>query len=188
MGRERPVYARLPAPGPHRDRPRSAHPGPCRRRCRSCNSLQVLDSAAVDQADRDARETLQALRERGLRMTPQRQAIVTEIMRAPGHISPAAVARRIQERMPGVNPSTVYRTLSLLEELGYLSHAHMETGAEYHRAGEGGHVHLTCSNCGAEDDLSLAEAESLERLVRKHRGFRPDLTHFAISGLCASCQ
>ena len=129
-----------------------------------------------------------ALRARGVRMTPQRLAIVAEVMRAPGHISPPAVARRVQRKVPGVNPSTVYRTLSLLEETGFLSHSHLEGGAEYHRAGEDRHVHLTCSNCGAEDDLSLEEAESLQRLVRKHRGFSPDLTHFAISGLCAACQ
>jgi Fur family ferric uptake transcriptional regulator len=143
---------------------------------------------SMEERGRDVGQVLSALRGRGLRMTPQRQAIVSEVMRAQGHISPAAVARRVQDQMPGVNPSTVYRTLSLLEDLGILSHAHLEGGAEYHRAGEGGHVHLTCSRCGAEDDLSLPEAESLEQLIRRHHGFRPDLTHFAISGLCAACQ
>jgi Fe2+ or Zn2+ uptake regulation protein len=34
----------------------------------------------------------------------------------------------------------------------------------------------------------MAEAESLKRLLQEHRGFQPDLTHFAISGLCASCR
>jgi Fur family ferric uptake transcriptional regulator len=72
--------------------------------------------------------------------------------------------------------------------VGIISHSHLETGAEYHHAGESGHVHLTCSSCGAEDDLSLGEAESLEKLIMKHKGFRPDLTHFAISGLCRRCQ
>jgi Fur family ferric uptake transcriptional regulator len=138
--------------------------------------------------DRELSGMLAALRGRGLRMTPQRQAIVSEVMQATGHISPTDVARRVQDRMPGVNPSTVYRTLAMLEDMGILSHAHLEGGAEYHRAGEGGHVHLTCSRCGTEDDLSLGEAESLEQLIRQHRGFRPDLTHFAISGLCAACQ
>ena len=121
-------------------------------------------------------------------MTPQRQAIVAEVMRSKGHISPAVLARRVQERIPGVNASTVYRTLALLEEVGLLSHSHLEGGAEYHRVEEAGHVHLACSRCGAEDDLSMREARSLERLIGRHRGFRPDLTHFAISGLCRSCQ
>jgi Fur family ferric uptake transcriptional regulator len=121
-------------------------------------------------------------------MTPQRRAIVVEVMRTQGHISPTTIARRVQGGMPGVNASTVYRTLSLLEEIGVLSHAHLESGAEYHRAEDAGHVHLACSRCGAEDDLSIDEAQALERLIRRHHGFAPDLTHFAISGLCAACQ
>lgn len=120
-------------------------------------------------------------------MTPQRRAIVAEVMRTRGHISPTALARKVQGEMPGVNASTIYRTLTLLEEVGVLSHAHLESGAEYHRAEEAGHVHLTCSNCGAEDDLSLGEARALTQLIERHRGFTPDLTHFAISGLCAEC-
>ncbi|MBI2238045.1 MAG: transcriptional repressor [Actinobacteria bacterium] len=131
---------------------------------------------------------IQVLRAKGLRMTPQRRAIVAEVMRTKGHISPTALARKVQGEMPGVNASTIYRTLSLLEEMGVLSHAHLETGAEYHRAEEAGHVHLTCSRCGAEDDLSLAEAEALQELINRHHGFLPDLTHFAISGLCSECQ
>jgi Fur family transcriptional regulator, ferric uptake regulator len=131
---------------------------------------------------------MELLRSKGLRMTPQRRAIVIEVMRATGHISPPAVARRVQGEMPGVNASTVYRTLSLLEDVGVLSHAHLETGAEYHRAEDAGHVHLTCSSCGAEDDLSGDEADALQRVIEQHRGFAPDLTHFAISGLCSACR
>jgi Fur family ferric uptake transcriptional regulator len=137
--------------------------------------------AAVD-------DVLGLMRTRGLRMTPQRRAIVTEIMLTRGHISPAAVARRVQERIPGVNPSTVYRTMGLLEQVGVLSHAHLESGAEYHRRTEGKHVHLTCSECGMDESLSMVEAEHLEHLIAGHHGFRADLTHFAISGLCTNCQ
>lgn len=121
-------------------------------------------------------------------MTPQRRAILSEVMRTKGHISPTALARKVQGEMPGVNASTIYRTLSMLEDAGVLAHAHLESGPEYHRTEEAGHVHLTCSRCGAEDDLSLNEAEALQRLIERHRGFRPDLTHFAISGLCADCR
>src|SRR5436309_15605649 len=132
-------------------------------------------------------DVLELLRSKGLRMTPQRRAIVAEVMRTPGHISPTAIARRVQGDMPGVNASTVYRTLTLLEEVGVLQHSHLESGAEYHRSEEAEHVHLTCSNCGADDALSLREAVALQALIRRHRSFRADLTHFAITGLCADC-
>lgn len=133
-------------------------------------------------------DAMDVLRQRGLRMTPQRRAIVAEVMRTQGHISPTGIARKVQGEMPGVNASTVYRTLSLLEEVGVLAHSHLESGAEYHRTEEAGHVHLTCSSCGAEDDLSLDEADALHRLIERHHGFSPDLTHFAISGRCADCR
>jgi Fur family ferric uptake transcriptional regulator len=138
-------------------------------------------------ATHEYNEVLDTLRSRGLRMTPQRRAIVSEVMRASGHISPATIARRVESEMPGVNPSTVYRTLTLLEDVGVLQHSHLETGAEYHRSEDAQHVHLTCHRCGRDDALSLDEAGKLHTLIRRHRGFEADLTHFAITGLCAEC-
>jgi Fur family transcriptional regulator, ferric uptake regulator len=128
------------------------------------------------------------LRQRGLRVTPQRRAILAEVMRADDHISAAGLATRVNDRIPGVNPSTVYRTLALLDDLGVLTHAHSEEGVEYHRAEESGHVHLICSRCGAEKSLERSAARPLERLIHRRHGFAADLTHFAISGLCLRCQ
>ena len=133
-------------------------------------------------------DVIDLLRSRGLRMTPQRRAIVSEVMRTNGHIAPAEIARRVQGDMPGVNASTVYRTLALLEEVGVLQHSHLETGAEYHKSSEAQHVHLTCHRCGRDDALSIAEATRLGDLIHRHHGFEPDLTHFAITGLCVDCQ
>ena len=141
-----------------------------------------MSTVAIDFA-----EVMNLLRTRGLRMTPQRRAIVSEVMRTQGHISPTAIARKVQGEMPGVNASTVYRTLTLLEEVGVLQHSHLEAGAEYHRTDEAQHVHLTCARCGRDDALSIQEAGKLGALINAHRGFVADLTHFAITGLCAEC-
>jgi len=141
-----------------------------------------MERGAIEFAD-----VMDLLKERGLRMTPQRRAIVSEVMRTQGHIAPAEISRKIQGDMPGVNASTIYRTLSLLEEVGVLQHSHLESGAEYHKADEAQHVHLSCHRCGRDDALSLAEAEELGELIHHHHGFVADLTHFAITGLCADC-
>ncbi len=126
-----------------------------------------------------------ALRARGLRMTSQRRAIVAEVLVAEGHISPTSVYERVRAKLPGVNASTVYRTLDVLEEAGVLSQAQLPSGVEYHRAAEGDHAHLVCRRCGAGDVLP---AEPLVELIRRERGFEADLTHFAIWGLCAGCR
>ena len=61
------------------------------------------------------------LRAQGLRMTPQRLAIVQEIMTTEGYIVPVEVVARVQAKVPGVSAATVYRTLERLEQLGLLT-------------------------------------------------------------------
>ena len=75
-----------------------------------------LQQAATIRRVNDRADLMQLLKEKGLRMTPQRYAIVSEIMRERGHINPAAIARKVRQRMPGINASTVYRTVTMLEE------------------------------------------------------------------------
>ncbi len=171
---------------PPRSFPSGSRRGTCKPWLCTCNEL--LHSPTVERAPSDFAEVMARLREHGLRMTPQRRAIVSEVMRTQGHISPAQMARTIQGEMPGVNASTIYRTLTLLEEVGVLQHSHLESGAEYHKADEAQHVHLTCSRCGRDDALSLKEADKLGSLIHAHHGFVADLTHFAITGLCADCS
>lgn len=129
-----------------------------------------------------------ALRARGYRMTPQRLAIVAEIMRIDGHIAPQDVAQRVKERIPGLNDSTVYRTLELLEGLGFLAHAHLGGGPEYHRTEDAGHVHLVCARCGRKQNVPVEETEPLRGAMEELTGFLPDFTHFAVSGLCSGCR
>ena len=135
-----------------------------------------------------ADEVLEQLRILGCRMTSQRRAIVTEIMASDGHISPTEIAQRVSDQVPGVNASTVYRTLYLLEDVGVLSHVHLEAGPEYQLRTEAPHVHLACATCGSEDSMPLEELLRVRDLIVAARDFTPDLTHFAISGTCPSCR
>ena len=130
---------------------------------------------------------IELLRSQGMRMTPQRIAIVQEIMSAPGYLVPLAVIERVKARVPGVSASTVYRTLERLEELGVLAHVHLENGLGYHQVSEAQHAHLRCTACGAELEVSEAVVHQLERSVEQEHGFRPDFSHHPISGLCSAC-
>ena len=133
-------------------------------------------------------DAIELLRSQGMRMTPQRVAIVTEIMTTPGYVTPTEVIERVKARIPGVSPSTVYRTLERLEELGVLAHVHLEGGTGYHRLEEPRHAHLTCARCGRDRELSPQVLAQLSELVEQSEGFRPDFTHYAIWGVCADCR
>src|SRR6266496_3801767 len=110
---------------------------------------------------------VEMLRERGLRMTPQRQLILEAVQAMQGHISVEAVHARVAARFPQVNISTVYRTLELLQDLGLVTHTHFDDGvAQYHRADEGLHQHLVCRSCGSEQELDLEVLRPLGRELR----------------------
>jgi Fur family transcriptional regulator, ferric uptake regulator len=139
--------------------------------------------------DNERVETLVGeLRAAGCRVTPQRRAVLEEVVAQEGHISPVQLAERVSGKLPGVNPATVYRTLWLLDQLNILSHTHLEDGVSYHHADRADHVHLTCSNCGRKEVLGAEDVASMARLMQRHHGFAPDFTHFAIAGLCRDCR
>ncbi|MEU8570212.1 transcriptional repressor [Streptomyces pathocidini] len=127
------------------------------------------------------------LRKRGYRLTPQRQ-LVLEAVDELEHATPDEILTEVRRTAGGVNISTVYRTLELLEELGLVSHAHLGHGAPtYHLADRHHHLHLVCRDCSEviEADVSVA-AEFTERL-RETFGFDTDMKHFAIFGRCRDC-
>jgi len=89
------------------------------------------------------------LRDKGLRLTPQRE-LVLQAVRDLGHATPEEVAEKVRKTHPGINLSTVYRNLETLENVGLVQHTHLgHGGATYHAAEELTHLHLVCGNCGS---------------------------------------
>jgi Fur family ferric uptake transcriptional regulator len=127
------------------------------------------------------------LRSRGLRLTAQRQ-LVLEAVYALGHATPDQVHAKVAETAAGVNITTVYRTLELLEELGLVTHAHLSHGATtYHGVAEEQHVHLVCRSCHQVDDVPGSMLDQLSGDLSDARGFTVDVGHVALFGVCAAC-
>ena len=128
------------------------------------------------------------LRERGLRLTPQRQLIL-EAVHDLGHATPEQVHTAVRERVAGVNITTVYRTLELLEELGLVKHAHLSHGAPtYHAAAAPEHVHLICRVCGAITEVPPSTVAPLVDELDRNHGFVADVGHLTVFGMCAKCH
>ena len=134
-------------------------------------------------------ETVQALREAGHKATPQRLMILSALRHAEGHRTAAELFEQVQREYPYVDISTVYRTLAVLKELRLISETHMGGGdATFEWVGVERHHHLICRRC---NHVTLLDHHYLERLgaqIVSDLGFRSDMDHFAIFGLCARCQ
>jgi len=122
-------------------------------------------------------------------MTPQRQLILDAIASTRGHISADEVHQQVIRKFPDVNVTTVYRTLEVLEALGLMRHTHFHDGvAQYQRTDEAPHHHLVCTVCHQDTELDLEVLAPLAQELERRYGFKSDLTHTAIVGLCRACQ
>lgn len=131
---------------------------------------------------------INALRNLGYRITPQREMIVEALAHSPHHVTAEEIYAQVHERAPAVNIATVYRTLDLLVDLGLASRAGLQDGrVVYAASNHGPHLHLVCRACGCAIDASQEMLAALEGQIRQQYGFAADLQHLTIAGLCSSC-
>jgi Fur family transcriptional regulator, ferric uptake regulator len=128
------------------------------------------------------------LRARGYRVTPQRQLVLEAVTKLE-HATPEEIWADVQQTASGVNISTIYRALELLEQLGLVTHTHLGHGApRYHLAAEADHVHLVCSSCGRITQVPPDAVEALVSALDTSNGFQTDVGHLTVFGRCASCR
>ena len=128
------------------------------------------------------------LREKGYRLTPQRELILQAVERL-GHATPDEVLAEVRKQSTAVNASTVYRTLEVLEELGLVRHAHLSDRAPtYHSVRDHEHFHLVCRECqrvvSVDPDVLTPV---LDRLGTEY-SFVADVGHLTVFGRCLDCE
>ena len=128
------------------------------------------------------------LRSRGYRVTPQRQLVLEAITKLE-HATPEDICAEVQQTARGVNISTIYRTLELLEQIGLVAHTHLSHGAPtYHLASEADHVHLVCRDCGEVTEVSPDTVRDLVTRLDREFGFETEVRHLTVFGRCARCR
>src|SRR5260370_42187170 len=111
------------------------------------------------------------LRARGYRVTPQRQLVLEAVARL-DHATPEEIGAQVQQTARGVNISTIYRTLELLEQIGMVTHTHLGHGAPtYHLATDADHVHLVCRDCGRVTEVGPDAIRPLITALEERHGF-----------------
>jgi len=135
----------------------------------------------------DAADWQRLLREKGYRLTPQRE-LVLQAVDALGHATPDEVLAKVREQSAAINISTVYRSLELLEELGLVRHTHLSDRAPtYHSVTGHEHFHLVCRNCRSVVSVEPTVAAPLVDRLRDDFAFEADVGHLTIFGRCTTC-
>ena len=154
-----------------------------------CESTYAGARRQLEVAERS--QLARALRERGLQLTLQREAIYEAILTCPGHVCAEHVLDVVSQQRPGLqmNKTTVYRTVDLLVELGFvIEHKCGDGPAQYEPASRGHHSHLLCRLCGRLYDLDPGIVREMQEKLRARYGFVAELENYPTLGVCADCR
>ena len=157
-----------------------------------CNGLQLQKLAINNFGDwlicMEIAKGLERIREKGYRVTPQRQMILAAVRESGGHVTAVAVYDHIRTKLPSLNQATVYRTLDFLCELRLIAKAEIHGQVVYEVVQEERHHHLVCRQCGLVEELADHHLNELSQHLLTEHGFKAEVDHLAIPGLCAHCQ
>jgi Fur family ferric uptake transcriptional regulator len=134
----------------------------------------------------DQAECADRIREQGYRVTPQRLLLLDAVCEGEGHTAFDEIYERMQKKAPGINRATVYRSLDFLCELGLIYAAEIGGQTVYEIASKS-HHHLVCRRCGAVTELGTYHFEELANHLLEEHGFKAELEHLAITGICSKC-
>jgi methylated-DNA-[protein]-cysteine S-methyltransferase len=125
-----------------------------------------------------------SLRAHGLRVTPQRRAILSAFAGGQTeHLTADDVHERCRAALPDLGRGTVYATLSELTRLGLLRTLGRADPVRY-ETHVGEHSHFRCLHCGRVYDMDLDEASPVRRRLQ---GFVVERVHIELEGTCAAC-
>jgi Fe2+ or Zn2+ uptake regulation protein len=131
-------------------------------------------------------ELTEAFRQRGLKVTPQRQAIFRALHDHPGHPTAESVYETVRGEMPTISLRTVYQTLNDLAAMGELRQLSFGPGSARFDPNGDDHHHLVCERCGKVIDV-YADTSGVELAPAARQGFTVTTTQVVFRGLCAEC-
>jgi len=136
-------------------------------------------------------------RGRGSRWTASREAILNLLSKTSKHLSAKEIYQALFRIYPGIGLTTVYRTLDLLENMGFLKKIPLGSGENKYELisnADETHHHLICTECGKiidYTDLVKEESELIkktEQRLKNRHDFKITDHKFEFYGICKKCQ
>jgi Fur family transcriptional regulator, ferric uptake regulator len=131
------------------------------------------------------------LREQGLPVTQQREAVAEVVFESEDHLSVEQIEARLRARGEKTGKATVYRTLEMLVKSGLVAERDFGEGFKRYEHLFGQmpvHGHLVCEECGAVTEIQDPDLKRIQDRVAAEQGFAPSRYRLEIFGLCGSCR
>jgi len=145
-------------------------------------------SWSVDKEQR-LKQLVGRLREHGHRMTPQRMAVLQELLRTDRHPSVEEIYRALQPTYPMMSLATVYKTVATLKDLGEVLELEFSDGHNRYDAWmPQPHPHLICRDCNRIEDHPIDELDRLMTDAAMQSGYQLLSMRLDLYGICGQCS
>ncbi|PNU19259.1 transcriptional repressor [Geothermobacter hydrogeniphilus] len=129
------------------------------------------------------------LRLRECRITPQRIAILKTFLHSEEHPSIEQVHEQVKVHFPTTSLATVYKTVTLLKEIGEILEIGFADGRNrYDGNRPHPHPHLICTRCKAIVDSDPSLLGEMAAEVERVSGYRIESHQLQFFGVCPACQ
>lgn len=131
----------------------------------------------------------QALKEKGVRLTSERQLVLRRAV-THLHFSAEELVKDVRSIDSSVSRMTVFRTLTLLQQVGLVEKHDFLYGPPYYEVthGKAHHDHLMCMGCGEIIEFQEPRWERLQEEAAKRYGYQLLSHTHKLYGLCRDCQ
>ena len=135
----------------------------------------------------DAVEILKGLKDKGVRFTPQRQAILEFLLATDIHPTAEDIYKQVKVKFPGVSLGTIYNTLNMLKEHGFILELTCGDMSSRFDGNPVNHYHAMCNRCGKVVDFPCDLVE-MDKYVAEKTNFIINTHNLVFYGICPECQ
>jgi Fur family peroxide stress response transcriptional regulator len=132
-------------------------------------------------------ETIQKLRSKGFKLTPQRLAVIRYMLGNKEHPSALKIHKELTRRYPTLSFSTVYNTLSMLERITEVQSIHVFDNFINYDPNTNPHIHFCCKACGNISDIFLEGRTDVSVPREEIEGNRIENISLVFKGTCKCC-
>ncbi|MBF2056192.1 MAG: transcriptional repressor [Cyanobacterium sp. T60_A2020_053] len=132
-------------------------------------------------------EIIQILRAKGLRVTPQRYAVYSNLLHREDHPTAEQILIDLNQEAPTLSQATIYLSLQTLRDVGLIREVLLEEGRCRYDANVDPHHHFRCRCCGNIEDIAWDSFANLS-LHKLRSGLDGERYEVIVEGKCDLCD
>lgn len=139
----------------------------------------------MNQQLRDEIET--QVREAGLKLTPQRFAVLEYLIKTPEHPTADEIGAELNKHFPRASRATIYNTLNSLRDAGLIHEVFVEGYVARYDTNLEEHHHFICRSCNKLEDIPISCVGDLQNF-NLSKGYKVESYEIVLRGICSSCK